>query len=206
MRLRTRYEARPTFVASEVVVSVVVGRFDPLMARGLGCVLAEDRRLRVLAEGLGDEAVQQAVERLTPAVVILEGTIAGSLLTDLKACENAPAVLVLVPEAPKLYRALLEGTGARCVVSSISAGELIAEVLRAARATRAQRLTRREQDVLDLINARYPYAQIAQKLGISEATVKTHSSRLRRKLGARSRRELTELGASGRRGDETTSP
>jgi DNA-binding NarL/FixJ family response regulator len=52
-------------------------------------------------------------------------------------------------------------------------------------------LTRREQQVLDLILMAQPNREIARRLGIEERTVKAHVSRLMRKTGAENRIELS---------------
>lgn len=50
-------------------------------------------------------------------------------------------------------------------------------------------LTRREQDVLALVGDGATNREIAQRLVISESTVKVHVHRILKKLGARSRTE-----------------
>jgi NarL family two-component system response regulator LiaR len=55
-------------------------------------------------------------------------------------------------------------------------------------------ITRRELDVLELIARGMSNREIAEKLFVSENTVKTHSSRVFDKLGARRRTQAVQLG------------
>jgi NarL family two-component system response regulator LiaR len=55
-------------------------------------------------------------------------------------------------------------------------------------------ITRRELDILELIAQGMSNREIAEKLFVSENTVKTHSSRVFDKLGARRRTQAVQLG------------
>jgi len=55
-------------------------------------------------------------------------------------------------------------------------------------------ITRRELEILELIAQGMSNREIAQKLYVSENTVKTHSSRLFDKLGAKRRTQAVQLG------------
>jgi two-component system, NarL family, response regulator LiaR len=55
-------------------------------------------------------------------------------------------------------------------------------------------ITRRELEILELIAAGLSTREIAEKIFVSENTVKTHSSRLLGKLGARRRTQAVQLG------------
>jgi ATP/maltotriose-dependent transcriptional regulator MalT len=56
------------------------------------------------------------------------------------------------------------------------------------------RITRRELEILALISQGMSNREIAQKLFVSENTVKTHSSRVLDKLGAKRRTQAVQLG------------
>jgi DNA-binding NarL/FixJ family response regulator len=51
-------------------------------------------------------------------------------------------------------------------------------------------LTRREQQIVDMVCAGYQNKVIASALGISEGSVKQHLNRIYRKFGGRKRKEL----------------
>jgi len=55
-------------------------------------------------------------------------------------------------------------------------------------------ITRRELEILELIAQGLSNREIADKLFVSESTVKTHSSRVFDKLGARRRTQAVQLG------------
>ena len=57
-------------------------------------------------------------------------------------------------------------------------------------------LTERETDVLRLLQGSLNLNEIASQLYVSHNTVKTHTSALYRKLGARSRAEAVRIGRS----------
>jgi len=55
-------------------------------------------------------------------------------------------------------------------------------------------MTRRELEILELIAQGLSNREIAEKLFVSESTVKTHSNRIFEKLGARRRTQAVQLG------------
>ncbi|MBZ5521045.1 MAG: LuxR C-terminal-related transcriptional regulator [Acidobacteriia bacterium] len=59
-------------------------------------------------------------------------------------------------------------------------------------------ITRRELEILGLIAAGLSNREIAGRLFVSENTVKTHSSRLFEKLGARRRTQAVQIGKAAR--------
>src|SRR5215831_19680104 len=59
-------------------------------------------------------------------------------------------------------------------------------------------ITRRELEILELIGRGLSNREIAEKLFVSESTVKTHSSRVFDKLGAKRRTQAVQLGKDAR--------
>jgi len=59
-------------------------------------------------------------------------------------------------------------------------------------------ITRRELEILELIAQGMSNREIAERLFVSENTVKTHSSRLFDKLGAKRRTQAVQMGKSAR--------
>jgi DNA-binding CsgD family transcriptional regulator len=61
--------------------------------------------------------------------------------------------------------------------------------------TALARLTRREREVLRLLVVRYTDQEIAESLFLSYRTVTTHVASIRRKLGAKNRRDAVAVAA-----------
>ena len=59
-------------------------------------------------------------------------------------------------------------------------------------------ITRREMEILELVAEGLSNREIAERLFVSENTVKTHSSRLFDKLGARRRTQAVQMGKEAR--------
>ncbi len=116
--------------------------------------------------------------RLLPAI---QTGAAGYLLKDVEPSELARAV-----RAARAGEAMLDPAAAARLVEAIADGQASATVLR-------ERLTRREQDVLELIAKGRSNKRIALELGISEKTVKAHVGHLLAKLGVADRTQAALL-------------
>jgi LuxR family maltose regulon positive regulatory protein len=68
----------------------------------------------------------------------------------------------------------------------------------------AEPLTRREQEILQLLTQRLTAGEIAQQLVLSEQTVKRHRANIYQKLGVNSRREAIEAAAAASIGPSST--
>jgi len=108
--------------------------------------------------------------RLLPAI---QAGAAGYLLKDAEPREVLRAV-----------RAAHEG---EALLAPAVAARLVAAIAEPAAGTPAQRLTRREQEVLELIAGGLSNKLIARRLGIAEKTVKTHVGHVLAKLGVSDR-------------------
>jgi two-component system, NarL family, response regulator LiaR len=120
-------------------------------------------------------------ERLLPAI---EAGAAGYLLKDVEPSELARAV-----RAAKAGEAMLDPAAAARLVDAVAQGATPAPVNR-------ERLTRREQEVLELLASGRSNKRIAFELGISEKTVKAHVGRVLAKLGVNDRTEAAVLAIS----------
>jgi DNA-binding NarL/FixJ family response regulator len=145
---------------------------------GADVVVVESDRAHVL------EAVDALAEKMSglPIAVVLDEAAAGDrvLVRDLV----GRGVKAIVSE-PRVESALAVS------IEAALAGQIAlpAEIGGAARPM----LTSREKQVLAMIVLSFTNGEIAQKLYVSESTVKSHLSSAFAKLGVRSRREAAEL-------------
>jgi DNA-binding NarL/FixJ family response regulator len=150
-----------------VLMDLVMPKLD-----GLGAMRELRRRLPqirviVLTSFLDDE-------RLLPAI---QAGAAGYLLKDVEPSELARAI-----RAAHAGQALLAPAAAARLVEAVAEGTV-----------RRDPLTRREQEVLELIAHGRSNKRIALELGISEKTVKAHVGRLLAKLGVADRTQAALL-------------
>jgi DNA-binding NarL/FixJ family response regulator len=151
---------------------------------------------RVVGEGLADVLVLTTFDLDAYVFGALRAGAAGFLLKDSEAAQLVEAV-----------RAVARGEG---VIAPAVTRRLIREFARSSAVPRNARrtdpavlgvLTRREREVLVCLGEGLSNAEIADRLAMAEATVKTHVSRLLAKLELRSRVQAAvlaqELGVTG---------
>jgi DNA-binding NarL/FixJ family response regulator len=200
-------------LAESDVVTVVIGRFDPVVRRGLVDILREDRCLRVLVSDLEGQAFECAVAQQGPQVVILD-EVAWSALSYWRSLQPATGVVVLARAPTRTYGMHLLATGATCLARTASCADILDAVHLTARGGRVfasadghrierrypvktHSLTPREEEVLEHLSRDSSYAQIALSLRISVHTVHTHVANVLRKLEVRSKRDLVGLPIRG---------
>jgi DNA-binding NarL/FixJ family response regulator len=188
------------------IATVLIGRFDSLVAGGLADALSKNPHVRILGSDLEDAALEDAVVRQTPRVAILSEAVEYALLVRLKARQPETGVLILAEAPTRLLGTLLLAAGATCVTRNVSSAELFAAVRVAAqgvpmffgvngaqatgRGPREDLLTPREREVLEYLSRGQAYARIARALHIAPETVRTHTVSICTKLGVNSKREL----------------
>ena len=193
------------------------------MREGTAALLAADERIEVVGLAAdGAEAVSLA-ERRRPDVVLLDLKMPG--VDGLSACArlralDGPEVLILTvsEQEPDLYAALRVGA-AGYLIKDMPPAELIEAVFAVARgepriapalASRMltdlgrgtatvddpmARLSEREREVLALLAEGLRNREIAERLVISEPTVKTHVRHVLEKLRIRNRAEAAAFAA-----------
>lgn len=204
-------------IASErAIVTVAIGRFEPLVDRGLIDVLREDHHVDVLASGLDDHALEVMAAEQMPQVVILDEAAERSAFGRLRETAPTTRVVVLAHEPAREYGMRLLAAGATCVARNAPAVDLVAAVHLVARGERAfiaadgarvercypseaSVLTKRETEVLGCLSRGHSHAEIALALAIGVETVRTHVASILRKLKAQSRRELVGMTLPARR-------
>jgi DNA-binding NarL/FixJ family response regulator len=198
-----------------MAIRVLVADDHRLMREGTAALISADERIEVVGLASdGGEAVALA-ERRRPDVVLLDLNMPG--VGGLEACaklreDDGPEVLMLTvsDEEPDLYAALRVGA-AGYLTKDMPPADLIEAVLAVARgepriapamATRMlsepdplEALSARERDVLGLIAEGLRNREIAERLVISETTVKTHVRHVLEKLRFRNRSEAAAFAA-----------
>ena len=199
---------------TRLMPTVVSTAFEDLVAIGLKALISEDPNLELVAAGVPMDAVEPAIERHTPDVVLLNfGTLGtpGKVLqlhrshpdTRIVVLANRPtaaecnqmlsfgatACLSKETEARDIVNAIhLASRGMHLLPRSAAAGGLLTSGIQG-----AELLTPREAEVLELLQDGAKNAEIAHELSIGIETVRTHARHIYRKLGIASRRELTRL-------------
>ena len=185
--------------------SVLVCHDDPLVGHGIARLLEETGLARASLARSPSDAVRSGPLR-APDVVIGDLALGGrridAWIGELRAAGVDAPLLVVAPHdgGDSLGVALAAGaTGfvlradvedaLSLAVDAVSRGQSWLPRSRARRQETA--LTPRELDVLSCLDRGMRFRQIADSLGISQTTAKTHARSLFRKLGASSRSEAT---------------
>jgi len=190
---------------------VIIADDHRLMREGTAALLAADPRIDVvgLASG-GREAVELAA-RLQPDVALLD--VGMPDVGGVEACAairtRVPSIRVLmltVSEDALDVRAALRVGAAGYLLKDMPPGELVEAVLgtdtivMASDEAPEDELSVREREVLELIGQGLRNREIAERLVVSEATVKTHVRHVLEKLRLRNRAEAAAFAARWRGG------
>jgi DNA-binding NarL/FixJ family response regulator len=204
------------------IVRVLLAEDHTIVRKGLRALLADEPDIEVIAEAEdGREAVQMAQQSL-PDLVLMDLSMPGlnGLEATRQIKRRAPEVkvLVLTRHANEEYVFQILRAGASgYVVKSAAPAELVSairavyrgdsflspaisrtvieEYVRQAEAMvqdSYEQLTDREREVLQLIAEGHSSREIAERLTLSEKTVRTHRANLMDKLDLHSTAELTQ--------------
>jgi DNA-binding NarL/FixJ family response regulator len=186
-------------------ITVVVGQFEDLLARGLRGLIEDEPGLELVAADVPHARLEIVLRMHHPRVAIVNF---GSMQSPAEVRELAgqhpeTRLLVLANRPSEVESAQLLAFGAfACLSKGTQARDILNAVHLAARGIRlasratpgasagAALLTARESEVLVELQHRRSNAQIAAALHISIETVRTHARSIYRKLGVSSRREL----------------
>ncbi|MCR4397389.1 MAG: response regulator transcription factor [Firmicutes bacterium] len=206
-----------------MTLRVLIADDHPLMRRGVARVLELERDISLAGEASsGREAVEKALV-LKPDVVIMDVSMpdmsgvaaASSIKRD---CPGVGVVILTIHDDEQyVYEAARAGVSAY-IMKDVDPAELVKAVRAAAegrtyvhpaiipkllkgcaRPTAAEAgqlrsLTRRETEVLDLVSQGLSNKQIAERLFISEKTVKNHLSSIFGKIGVDDRTQAALFG------------
>ena len=186
---------------AEAVRVAIVAR-DPLARAGLLSIAHAFDDLDVVEELEPDDRLASRVRVLAPDVLLCDGDVAAALprldapavvlVTDGSSASEALAAgargLLMRNASPRRIRAALHAASEGLMVVD---DELAPALLHASRPAPelAEPLTNRELEVMQLLAAGLTNKEIAQRLGISDHTVKFHVNAILGKLGVQSRSE-----------------
>jgi DNA-binding NarL/FixJ family response regulator len=205
----------------------VLGHFDDLLARGLRELIESDPSLALVAADVEHRRIPVVLRAHRPDVAILDVGALAKLaeVRDLSGRHPATRLVLLAndPSMPECAQLLAFGASA-CLGRDTQSRDVLNAIHLASRGlqviprmvsspgggsiTGGHLLTRREAEVLPLLQQGRSNAQIAVALQVGVETVRTHARNIYRKLGVSSRRELApppahdpeqEPGSPGRR-------
>jgi DNA-binding NarL/FixJ family response regulator len=190
-------------------MDALLGSDHPLLLAGMKAVLARDSRFDVVAIATTPGEVLALARSLTPAVLVVDAR----LLADDKALSlprlrrelpTLHVVVVTYEHDPAEIEGFFRGGASGVVLESIDPRDLAPAIVQAVTATAfhargllrngrsshsRRDLTPRERDVLTEVAGAHSNRWVAERLGLSEATVKFHLSAIYRKLGVHNRTE-----------------
>jgi DNA-binding NarL/FixJ family response regulator len=204
---------------SAETISIVIADDHPVVRRGLSQFFSEQEDLDVVAECSDGEAALEAVKKFSPQILIADLRMPGigglDVLRRLRTLPQAPRTIILagnisddeVMEAMRL--------GAKGVVLKEMAPTLLVQCIRRVagggvwlekeaisraiekllqneerRSKAAETLTPREIEIVRMVARGLGNREVAEKLFISEGTVKTHLHTIYEKLAIKGRVQL----------------
>ena len=202
------------------MIWVLVWAKSAVMRAGLEALVRADPRFEVANPELRTADLLTSVRELAPDVVLLDGGVNASLWSELTSAPDAPEAVVLLESVRRAEVLRILQSGVRGLLLREAHPEEIAEALVAAHHALAvmspevldvlvpasaeaptadelppgDPLTPREIAVLALLADGAGNKEIANRLRISEHTVKFHVSSILSKLGAATRTEAVTRG------------
>ena len=190
---------------------VIIADDHRLMREGTAALLAADPRIEVVGLASGGREAVELAGRLKPDVALLDVG-----MPDIGGVEACAAIRARVPEVHVLMltvsedaldvRAALRVGASGYLLKDMPPGALVEAVLSGERVVMASsevpddELSVREREVLELIGQGLRNREIAERLIVSEATVKTHVRHVLEKLRLRNRAEAAAFAARARPG------
>ncbi|OAI57256.1 LuxR family transcriptional regulator [Verrucomicrobiaceae bacterium SCGC AG-212-N21] len=201
-------------------IKVVLVEDHPMFRERLAQLINKDLQMMVCGEADNILDAMRIIEEMKPDIAIVDITLSGSsgleLIKDLKARNNEVPVLVLSMHDELLYaeRALRAGakgyitknqasSQVKLAVQTVLGGDVYLSPQMTTRVLRrlskgtpdmtvsgVASLTDRELEVFRLLGCGHNSREIAQELGLGDATVNSYRFRIREKLGIRNTAEL----------------
>ncbi len=193
-------------------ITLVVARFEDLLARGLGVVIDGDPTLEVVADDVQPDRLDVVLRAHRPRVAILDADAFVKLarVRELSRQHSGTRLVLLVSQPTMVTCAQLLAFGASaCLGRNTQARDVLTAIHLASRGVQltpwdsgepgslpvagSQLLTPREAEILPMLQQGSSNAQIARSLQVGVETIRTHARNIYRKLGVASRRELAAV-------------
>ena len=205
------------------MIRVLIADDHAVVREGLRAFLELQDGLEVVGEAADGEQALEAAARLRPDVILMDLVMPRldgvGAMRELRRCAPESRVIVLTSfldddrlmravqagaagyllkdaEPAELARAIRSAQAGEALIAPAAAARLLQAVSGRASGPRAAapgRLTRREQEVLELLARGYANKRIALELGIAEKTVKAHVGRVLAKLEVADRTQAALL-------------
>jgi DNA-binding NarL/FixJ family response regulator len=205
-------------MAPNTPIKVVLAQFDDLLARGLRELIQSDHSLAIVAAEVEHRRIPVVLRAHHPDVAILDvGALAKLAEVRELSVRHPDTRLVLLANSPSTVECaqLLAFGASACLGRDTQSRDLLNAIHLASRGLQVipravsdpggvsiaagHLLTRREAEVLPLLQLGRSNAQIALTLQVGVETVRTHARNIYRKLGVSSRHELATPPALGHR-------
>jgi DNA-binding NarL/FixJ family response regulator len=184
----------------------------PIFREGVGRTIGRSDEILIVGEGDTAADARQLASTKAPDIVILDISIAGGreVVAELAKCNIKCVVLTMLDDALTVSNAVTAGakgyllkgvsgleridalksvhTGQPYVTAELAARLVVGGSLLPRREAKVQAgLTYRERQLLDHIGKGYTNREIADRLGLTVATIKVYLTQLFKKLGVRNR-------------------
>jgi DNA-binding NarL/FixJ family response regulator len=192
-------------------ITLLLAHFEDLLARGLRSVIDGDPSLEVVADEIAHERIEVVLRAHHPRVAVLDVDAFPNLARVRDLNERHPDTRLVLftghPTSAECAQLLAFGASA-CLGRDTQARDVLSAIHLASRGLQliprrlaepaapappgSHLLTRREAELVPLLQQGSSNAEIAQALGVGVETVRTHARNIYRKLGVTSRLELVQ--------------
>ena len=188
-------------------ITILLARFEDLVGAGLRSLIGDDPNLRIVAADVPADRLHAVVAEQRPRVAILNlaGLMTPGDIRHLHTAHPATQLLVITSNpSPGECSQLLALGATACLGRDVERRDVLNTIHLASRGLHVLPrgvsagaghgvLTPREADVLGLLQLGRSNGEIAAELSVSIETVRTHVRSVLRKLGVRSRRDVSSL-------------